>query len=103
MPTDKPGRSQQAKKGSSQKAEASLPPDDWRDATLSRVRDLIEQADPDVAEERKWTKPSNPQGVPVWSHAGMICTGETYKSHVKVTFAKGAFLKDPSQLFNSSS
>jgi len=70
--------------------------DDWRGETLSRVRALIRQADPDVIEEWKW------RGVPVWSHDGIICTGETYKSVVKLTFAKGASLKDPSGLFNSS-
>ena len=70
--------------------------DDWRGETLARVRRLIEAADPDVVEEWKW------RGVPVWSHAGIICTGETYKSVVKLTFAKGAALKDPSSLFNSS-
>ena len=70
--------------------------DDWRGKTLSHVRALIKQADPEVVEEWKW------RGVPVWSHDGMICTGETYKSVVKLTFAKGASLKDPSGLFNSS-
>src|SRR5437870_11825659 len=75
---------------------------DWRGETLARVRILIKQADPEVVEEVKWRKPSNPAGVPVWSHAGMICTGETYKNVVKMTFAKGASLKDPSSLFNSS-
>ena len=74
---------------------------DWRGKTLSRVRALIKQADPEVVEEWKWRKPSNP-GVPVWSHQGGICTGETYKSVVKLTFFKGASLKDPSGLFNSS-
>jgi hypothetical protein len=69
---------------------------DWRGKTLSQVRALIKQADPDVVEEWKW------RGVPVWSHDGLICTGETYKSVVKLTFAKGASLKDPSRLFNSS-
>ncbi|MFN8204962.1 MAG: DUF1801 domain-containing protein [Solirubrobacteraceae bacterium] len=69
---------------------------DWRGETLARVRRLVKQADPDVVEEWKW------RGVPVWSHAGMICTGETYKKAVKVTFAKGASLEDPSGLFNSS-
>src|SRR4030081_1871382 len=69
---------------------------DWRAKTLSRIRALIKQADPEVVEEWKW------RGVPVWSHDGMICTGESYKSVVKVTFAKGASLKDPSRLFNSS-
>jgi hypothetical protein len=75
--------------------------DDWRGKTLSRLRSLIKQADPDVVEEWKWRKPSNP-GVPVWSHQGPICTGETYKSVVKLTFFKGASLNDPSGLFNSS-
>ncbi len=69
---------------------------------MSRIRKLIKQADPEVVEERKWRKAANPEGVPVWSHDGMICTGETYKTHVKLTFAKGASLKDPSHLFNSS-
>jgi hypothetical protein len=76
---------------------------DWRGEMLARVRTLIKQADPDVVEEVKWRKPSNSMlGVPVWEHAGIICTGETYKSAVKLTFAKGASLKDPSRLFNSS-
>jgi hypothetical protein len=75
---------------------------DWRGEMLSRLRALIKQADPDVVEECKWKKPSNPRGVPVWSHDGMICTGETHKSVVKMTFAKGAFLGDPAGLFNSS-
>ena len=70
--------------------------DDWRGETLSRLRTLIKEADPEVVEEWKW------RGTPVWSHDGMICTGETYKSVVKMTFAKGASLKDPSGLFNSS-
>ena len=76
---------------------------DWRGETLARIRMLIKQADPEVVEEVKWRKPSNSMlGVPVWSHAGIICTGETYKDKVKLTFAKGASLKDPSGLFNSS-
>ncbi len=75
---------------------------DWRGATLSRIRQLIKQADPEVVEEVKWRKPTNPAGVPVWSHDGLICTGETYKDVVKMTFAEGAALKDPSGLFNSS-
>jgi hypothetical protein len=74
---------------------------DWRGETLARIRVLIKQADPDVVEEWKWVKPSNP-GTPVWSHNGIICTGETYKDKVKLTFAKGASLPDPSGLFNSS-
>jgi len=76
--------------------------DDWRGEMLDRIRALIKQADPDVVEEVKWRKPSSPAGVPVWSHDGMICTGETYKSAVKLTFANGAALEDPSGLFNSS-
>ena len=75
--------------------------DDWRGQQLSRMRALIKRADPEVVEEWKWRKPTSP-GVPVWSHQGPICTGETYKSVVKVTFAKGAALEDPSGLFNSS-
>jgi hypothetical protein len=75
--------------------------DDWRGKTLSYVRTLIKQADPEVVEEWKWVKESSP-GVPVWAHDGGICTGETYKSVVKLTFFKGASLKDPSGLFNSS-
>jgi len=74
---------------------------DWRGQTLARVRTLIKQADPEVVEELKWAKPTNPGGVPVWSHAGIICTGETYKNVVKMTFARGASLEDPSGLFNS--
>ena len=76
---------------------------DWRGETLARVRTLIKGADPDIVEEVKWRKPSNGMlGVPVWEHDGIICTGETYKSAVKLTFAKGASLKDPSGLFNAS-
>jgi hypothetical protein len=97
------------KKGGSQKVESASRQiakteglGDWRVAMLSRLRALIEEADPGVVEESKWKKPSNPWGVPVWSHDGMICTGETYKSAVKLTFAKGAFLDDPAGLFNSS-
>ena len=74
----------------------------WRAEMLARLRALIKQADPEVVEELKWKKPSNPSGVPVWSHGGIICTGETYKDKVKLTFAKGAALDDPSGLFNSS-
>src|SRR3982075_3152182 len=74
---------------------------DWRGETLSRMRKLVKQADPDVVEEVKWVKATNP-GTPTWSHDGIICTGETYKSVVKLTFAKGASLKDPAKLFNSS-
>ena len=76
---------------------------DWRGETLARVQMLIKEADPEMVEEVKWRKPSNSmRGVPVWSHAGIICTGETYKDKVKLTFARGASLEDPSGLFNSS-
>jgi len=75
---------------------------DWRGDMLSRLRALIREADPDIVETVKWRKPSNPMGVPVWEHAGIICTGETYKDKVKLTFARGAALEDPSRLFNSS-
>src|SRR3954451_9568799 len=75
--------------------------DDWRGETLSKVRGLIREADPEVVEEWKWVKPTNP-GVPVWSHEGGICTGEAYKSAVKLTFFKGASLKHPANLFNAS-
>jgi hypothetical protein len=74
---------------------------DWRAKTLANVRDIIHEADPEIVEEWKWVKPTNP-GTPVWSHGGIVCTGETYKSVVKMTFAKGAELKDPSRLFNAS-
>ncbi|WEK47358.1 MAG: DUF1801 domain-containing protein [Candidatus Andeanibacterium colombiense] len=75
---------------------------DWRGTTLARLRALIRAADPDVVETVKWRKPSNPAGVPVWEHAGILCTGETYKDKVKLTFANGAALADPAGLFNSS-
>jgi hypothetical protein len=76
---------------------------DWRNDLLARIRGLIEQADPEIVEERKWKKPSNGMaGVPVWSHNGIVCTGETYKNAVKMTFARGAELDDPSGLFNAS-
>jgi hypothetical protein len=74
---------------------------DWRGKTLGKVRGIIKEADPDIVEEWKWVKPTNP-GTPVWSHSGGICTGETYKNAVKLTFFKGAALNDPSGLFNSS-
>ena len=76
--------------------------DGWRAEALAELRRLIHEADPDIAEECKWIKPSNPLGVPVWSHAGIICTGEVYKQVVKLTFARGARLADPRGLFNSS-
>jgi hypothetical protein len=75
---------------------------DWRGATLARMRGLIRQADPEVVEAVKWRKPSNPAGVPVWERAGIICTGDAFKTYVKLTFAKGALLPDPSKLFNAS-
>ena len=75
---------------------------DWRGETLARMRKLIKEADRDVVEEVKWVKPSTPAGIPTWSHDGIICTGETYKAAVKLTFAKGASLEDPANLFNSS-
>lgn len=89
-----------SKKGTA--ANAPAPLTDWRVETLARLRELIRQADPGAVEEVKWRKPSNPAGAPVWSHAGILCTGETYKDKVKVTFAKGASLPDPAGLFNSS-
>jgi hypothetical protein len=99
------------KKSRSKKAEPRSEPvdarvkdvGDWRGKMLSQLRALIKEADPAMIEERKWRKPSNAMaGVPVWSHNGIVCTGETYKKVVKMTFAKGASLKDPSGLFNSS-
>lgn len=75
--------------------------DDWRGTTLASLRALIRQADPEVEEAVKWRKPSNPDGVPVWSHAGLLCTGEIYKDKVKLTFAHGAALDDPTGLFNA--
>src|SRR5213595_424136 len=74
---------------------------DWRGKMLAKVREIIHEADPEIVEEWKWVKPTNP-GTPVWSHGGIVCTGETYKNVVKMTFSKGAALKDPSGLFNSS-
>ena len=75
---------------------------DWRGETLARVRALIREADPDVVETVKWRKPTNPNGVPVWEHAGILCTGETYRNYVKLTFMHGALLPDPTRLFNTS-
>src|SRR5713226_9275602 len=74
---------------------------DWRGKTLAKVREIMHEADPEILEEWKWAKPTSP-GTPVWSHGGIVCTGETYKNAVKMTFAKGAALQDPSGLFNSS-
>jgi hypothetical protein len=89
-------------KAPAKKAKAAVLKSDWRHATLARVRALIEEADPEAVEEAKWKKPTNPAGVPTWSHDGIICTGETYKDKVKFTFARGAALKDPAKLFNAS-
>lgn len=89
----------------SAKPKAAVAPSaaDWRDATLARMRALILEADPDIIEEQKWKKPSNDMvGVPVWSHDGIVCTGETYTKAVKLTFARGAALPDPARLFNAS-
>ena len=79
-----------------------MPRGDWRTETVDRVRALIREADPEISEEAKWVKPSNPAGVPTWYHDGIICTGETYKDKVKITFARGAALADPDDLFNAS-
>ncbi|WP_129112979.1 DUF1801 domain-containing protein [Halegenticoccus tardaugens] len=76
--------------------------DDWKGETLSQVRSLIKEADPDVVEEVKWKKPSNPEGVPVWYHDGIICNAQAFKEKVKVTFEKGASMEDPEGLFNAS-
>ena len=84
------------------KAKSTRDQDGWREETLSRMRALIQEADPEMIEERKWKKASNPAGVPVWSHNGIVCTGESYANVVKLTFAEGASLPDPSHLFNSS-
>lgn len=83
------------------KASAKPAGGDWREETLSRMRTLIQEADPEMTEERKWVKATKPQGVPVWSHGGIVCTGETYKAVVKLTFMYGASLADPKRLFNS--
>jgi hypothetical protein len=92
-----------AKSGNASSAARIKVLNDWRSETLARVRELIKQADPGVVEQVKWRKPSNAmRGVPVWEHDGIICTGETYKAVVKLTFAKGASLDDPSRLFNAS-
>jgi hypothetical protein len=78
------------------------PSADWRDERLSRIRRLIREADPEVVEQQKWKKPSNPAGIPVWYHDGIICTGETYKNHLRFTFAQGGSLKDPKGVFNAN-
>jgi hypothetical protein len=96
------GSRQQQEESATQQIDARIDElGDWRGTTLSKLRALIKEADPEVVEEWKWRKATNP-GVPVWSHKGMICTGETYKSVVKLTFFKGASLEDPTGLFNSS-
>jgi hypothetical protein len=74
---------------------------DWRGERLARIRALIKEADPEILEEVKWKKPTNPDGIPVWSHNGIICTGETYKKHIRLAFAKGQFLEDPKKIINS--
>lgn len=81
---------------------APVAADDWRQRMLAHVRALIQRADPEVVEEQKWKKPTNPAGVPVWSHDGILCTGETYRDTVKLTFMRGAALDDPHGLFNAS-
>ncbi len=91
-----------AVKKSAPKKAAPKAASDWRRATLTRVRALIEEAAPKATEEAKWKKANNPAGVPTWSHDGIICTGETYKNKVKLTFAQGAKLKDPAKLFNAN-
>ena len=96
-------REQATVKPASSLLDKRLPdPGDWREETLDRMRALILEADPEMIEERKWKKPSNAMGVPVWSHNGMVCTGEMYAKVVKLTFARGASIPDPSGLFNSS-
>jgi hypothetical protein len=97
---EEPGASQ-GQSGSELISERIAELGDWRGESLSRMRRFIKEADPDVVEELKWVKPSSP-GTPVWSHDGMICTGESYKDVVKLTFSKGASLEDPARLFNSS-
>ena len=88
-------------KSSSAKGKAIKEPRDWREEMLGRIRAIIKAADPDAVEEVKWRKPSNPAGVPVWEHEGILCTGETYRDKVKLTFARGAALEDPAGLFNA--
>lgn len=96
------GTKKPAKKSAPSKARAGDAKRDWQEATLEHARRLIRQADPHIVEERKWKKPTNPAGVPVWTHDGIVCTGETYKDAVKLTFARGATLPDPHKLFNAS-
>lgn len=101
MPTLKARSSKQKMKSTRAKLTPRTELKDWRDDTLMRIRALIKEADPGVIEEQKWKKPSNPAGVTLWSHDGMICTGEIYKDKVKLTFAYGASLPDPARLFNA--
>ena len=99
----KPKASRASKPGKSATKRRNRDLSDWREETLARMRTLILEADPEMIEERKWKKPSNAMaGVPVWSHNGIVCTGETYNKVVKLTFARGAFVSDPARLFNSS-
>lgn len=111
MPAKTPRKSAAAKKSTKKVAKRSTKQPakkagartgDWRETTLRRLRKLIKEADPGIVEEVKWRKPSNPGGVPTWTHAGIVCTGETYTDKVKLTFMKGASLPDPARLFNSS-
>ena len=90
------------KKGAAPASVAAKPESDWRGVVLGYIRRLIQEAVPEISEDVKWRKPSNPAGVPVWSHNGIVCTGETYKNAVKLTFAQGASLNDPAGLFNAS-
>ncbi len=99
MPMKKSSTSEHEKHASKQIDEMIKELRDWRGKTLAKVRQLIKEADPEIIEEIKWKKPTNPAGVPVWSHNGGICTGEAYKDHIKFTFFKGASLEDPSHLF----
>ncbi len=96
-----PSRSARAGSPSRRAGPAPRGTPDWRARALARIRRLIEEADPDAVEERKWKRPANPAGVPVWSHHGILCTGETYATHLRVTFARGASLEDPKGLLNS--
>src|ERR1700760_626891 len=98
----KPKPTKPVKSGAAGKTAKTNKPSDWRTAALAEVREIIRKADPEIVEELKWAKASTPGGVPVFSRGGIICTGETYKSAVKLTFAKGASLQDPAGLFNSS-
>ena len=99
---DMTGKAKPKARKAKKSSRPSKPLNDWRVETLSRMRELLLKADPALVEERKWKKPSNPAGVPTWSRDGIVCTGETYKNVVKLTFARGASLPDPKRLFNSS-